>query len=216
MSINIAGSVSGVGADVQTDTSLLVAQKPFNPGGTGGYFQMGLSSNTMAAGLTSASPVFSFRYTGSLVCCVRRVRVSLGDLVGFTAGFLNFNMFVARAFTASDSSGTAATLTGNNGKLRTSFSNATGVGDFRISSTAALSAGTRTLDAQQCAQLALSAITTAGQPMTNNAPDLFYKQPGEYPLGLANNEGFVIQATVPATGTWQIGVDVSWDELASF
>jgi len=32
----------------------------------------------------------------------------------------------------------------------------------------------------------------------------------------AQNEGFVIRATVPATGVWNIGFTVKWAELAAF
>jgi hypothetical protein len=35
-------------------------------------------------------------------------------------------------------------------------------------------------------------------------------------LLLAQNEGFVVRATVPATGTWQFGVTVVWTEVASY
>jgi len=35
-------------------------------------------------------------------------------------------------------------------------------------------------------------------------------------LVLANNEGFVIEATVPATGVWFFDVKVDWEELAAY
>jgi hypothetical protein len=214
MSTTLVGAISGVGQDVQTDRSALMALKPINPGALGSY-QKGLVTGTMAAGLAAASPVYSFRYGGANVARVNRVRASLGDLAGFTAGLVILNMFVARTFTASDSGGTAGTLTGNNAKLRTSFA-ATGVSDIRISSTGTLTAGTRTLDADPIATLAISAVATAGQPIAPSFNDMLIKLPGDYPLLLATNEGFVLLATVPATGTWQLGVDTAWDELASF
>ena len=47
--------------------------------------------------------------------------------------------------------------------------------------------------------------------------DLFHADPGsESPLVLAQNEGFVIRATVPATGTWQFGCTVTWTELTAY
>lgn len=33
---------------------------------------------------------------------------------------------------------------------------------------------------------------------------------------VAQNEGFIIRATVPATGTWTASFDVTWMELASY
>jgi hypothetical protein len=33
---------------------------------------------------------------------------------------------------------------------------------------------------------------------------------------MAQNEGWVIQANVPATGTWTFAVQAIWEELASY
>ena len=38
----------------------------------------------------------------------------------------------------------------------------------------------------------------------------------DHPFILAQNEGFNIAATVPATGTWRFSVQVEWEELASY
>jgi hypothetical protein len=214
MSAQIQGFGSTI-AEVESATRALRATlRPTDPGALGSY-KKALNSGTMAAGLGANSPVFSFRYAGANLCLIKRVGLSLGDLAGFTAGLMDFNIFVARSFTASDSGGTPGTLTGNNGKLRTSYAT-TGVADIRISSTATLTAGTRTLDADPQGVLSISAIATAGQPMVPLIQELFRAFPGEQPLVLAPNEGFVIQALVPATGTWQFGVETTWDEVASW
>ena len=39
---------------------------------------------------------------------------------------------------------------------------------------------------------------------------------GDYPMVLAANEGFVIQAVVPGTGVWNATVWVEWDEYAAY
>jgi hypothetical protein len=39
---------------------------------------------------------------------------------------------------------------------------------------------------------------------------------GEHPIILAQNEGIVIRATVPATGVWTAGFTIKWCELAAF
>lgn len=44
------------------------------------------------------------------------------------------------------------------------------------------------------------------------APD----QSSAWPLELAANEGFIVRATVPATGTWQAQVTVEWSEVNVF
>lgn len=180
-----------------------------------GSYCMGLASGTMASGLAANAPIASFRYGGANLALVRKIILSVGDTsTAFAAGVFTFNTFAARTFSASDTGGTAATLTGNNGKLRTSFAT-TGISDFRVSSTATLSAGTRTLDATALASVSVSDPATAGQsplPPTN----LFIQEMGEQPLQLATNEGFVVQATVPATGTWTFSVRVCWDEVTSY
>lgn len=181
-----------------------------------GSYCMGLPSGTMAAALSAGSPIFSFRYGGSNLAIVRSVWMSAGDTsTAFTAGIYHFDMFAARSFSASDSGGTGATLTGNNGKLRTSFAT-TGLSDFRVASTGTLTAGTRTLDSTELASLAGSVPATAGSDIVPPHSILYHAEVGEQPLQLANNEGFVIQATVPATGTWTFTVNVCWDEVSAF
>jgi hypothetical protein len=44
----------------------------------------------------------------------------------------------------------------------------------------------------------------------------FIKDPGSHPMLLAQNEGFMIRSTVPATGTWAFSVTVEWDEVPKF
>lgn len=181
-----------------------------------GSYSKALTSGTMAAGLAAAAPVFSFRYGGANLAVIRAVTISATDITtGFAATNATFNLFAARAFTASDSGGTAGTLTGNNGKMRTSFAT-TGVTDIRISSTATLTAGTRTLDTDPLATLTGGPTVTAGNPMIGAGTAIYLPGPTEYPLVLANNEGVVIQATVPATGTWVLSVTVTWDEYTTF
>src|SRR6266481_6335678 len=135
---------------------------------------------------------------------------------GTASGLASGNL----AFGAMDTTGaictnaTGGTLTTNNGKLRTSFAT-TGVSDFRIASTATLTAGTRTLDAQPLASVEF-AVSTAIDAGLLPTTDLFRPAIGESPLVLAQNEGFVLQATVPGTGTWVFSARVCWDEVSAF
>lgn len=191
--------------------------QPISPigGGLLGSYSKSMVSGTIAAGLTGASPVYSFRYGGTGIAVVRSVKISMAELTGSAGGLGNFQMFAARAFTASDSGGTAGTLTGNTSKLRTSLAT-TAVSSIQIANTGTLTAGTRTLDADPLATLAFALTTTADTgslPLTS-----LYNpsQAGDYPLELANNEGFVIQLTVPATGTEVIAVTVDWEEYSAF
>jgi hypothetical protein len=43
--------------------------------------------------------------------------------------------------------------------------------------------------------------------------NLFERMQGEMPLLLAQNEGFLLRATVPQTGTWSFSIAAEWDEI---
>lgn len=180
-----------------------------------GSYCMAANTGTMAAGLAGGSPIYSFRYGGANLAIIRKITAEADDVTtAFVAGSAKFDLIAARTFSASDTGGTAATLTGNNGKMRTSFAT-TAISDLRISSTATLSAGTRTLDAQPLATVEFSVSTTIDAQLLPTT-DLIRQNVGESPLVLANNEGFVIQATVPGTGTWFTSVRTCWDEVTAF
>jgi len=215
MAIQVQGN-GGTTAEVESATrALRIIQRPPDWGALGSY-AMGAKSGTMSAGLSANSPIFSLRYTGVNVLLLRRLQLFAANAgTAFTAGVATFDLFAARAFSASDSGGTAGTLTVNNGKLRTSMGT-TGVGDLRIASTGALTPGTRTLDAQQLASMTAPISTTASISMVPAGIDFLREQPGEQPLVLGNNEGLVIQATVPGSGTWSFNVNAIWDELAAW
>jgi hypothetical protein len=174
----------------------------------------------MAAALAAASPVFSFRWaTVGQLCIVRSVRFSAGGITAFTAGAVFVDLIRATGWSANDTGGGAVawTATGS-GKRRTTLgdSGMATAGEIRASATATLSAGTRTLDTNPLSTVTGSITATAGDfimPTTEMLP----QYPGAYPLVLsaaaaATAQGFVIRATVPATGTWSFGVSVDWEE----
>lgn len=182
-----------------------------------GAFTAGDVSGTMDAGLAANSPILSFRWgDADRICAVERVVLS-AQVAGtaFAAGVAGFGLIVARAFTASDSGGQALDLTGNNGKRRTSMPTSL-VTDLRRATTAALTAGTRTLDAQDAVRIAVNAGTaTSGQILPATA--LLDAIGGlTHPLILAKDEGFIVRATVPATGTWTFAFSIEWAELDSY
>lgn len=189
-----------------------------NLGGLTGSFSKTLTSGTIGAGIAANAPVFSFRYGGSGYAVIKEINVEVVNAgTAFAAGVGRIDIIPARSFTASDTGGTAGTLTGNNGKLRTSLGT-TGVSDIRISSTAALSAGTRTLDSDPIANIVMAVPATSTNYQMAGPNDVAYgrNQAGDYPMVLATNEGFVMQANMPATGTWTYSVTVQWDEYAAF
>lgn len=208
----VVGDVAGTGF-----RSMKVQQMPVEYGTLGSY-RLSMLSGTMAAGLAGNAEIFQFRWTDATrLCLVQRVVLDgvSGSATAFTAGFGKIDLLIARSFTASGSGGTAATITGNNGKMRTAMGT-TLLGEARCASTAALGAGTKTLDSQAIGQISLSFGTAVSVQYVNQTPLLGEDIGTTHPLVLAQNEGFAIRATVPATGTWQFGVTVIWTEVATY
>lgn len=223
--IQIVGNANSTTA-VEVEANTLAMRCVIRPNDYGslGMYSIGATSGTMAAGLAAAAPVFSFRNpTGSsAIILVRRVFLTAlgGSSVFSPVGTGKFDMFAARSFTASDTGGSDITpaAAANSQKLRTSMATTqtVGTGDIRISTTATLTAGTRTKDAQPLASVAALCSGTASTVMVDWKTPLFYQIIGEYPLVLAASEGFVIEATVTAGGTWVFSVTVYWEELSSY
>jgi hypothetical protein len=140
----------------------------------------------------------------------------------FAAGVpVQIDLIKSTGWTVAGTGGTAITPAATI-KKRTSMSSTLLVaGDARIATTAALGAGTKTLEAN-----ALSAIL-AGGPVTASLDGTFIEPgtimwqaevaDGEHPLVLATNEGLSIRSVaVPATGTWQAAISIDWTEVSSY
>jgi hypothetical protein len=211
---NIQDPVTAQIAEVDASTSSLrVVQRPAFGSALGSY-AASLQSGVMAAGLGAAAEVFQFRYGGANLCLVERVVFDgLGGIVAFTPGVAQFRLFISRSYTASGSGGTAATLTTNNCKLRTSYAT-TAVADIRIASTAALTSPAGDVpDAQPMG--AVIGYVGAAPALTLSEMRLYDAYSTGHPIILAQNEGLILQATVPATGTWTFGVSVRWSEITA-
>jgi hypothetical protein len=182
---------------------------------TGGMFQHCAKSGIMAAGLAANAPIYSFYWPASLTGLLRRVRINAWTLgTAFAAGLVTFDLFAARNFTSPDGGGSAADLSGNHAKLRTSMG--TSLADIMVATTAALVPGTRVLDPAPLDSRTLNAPVAINTTFSASIMTLFEKQQGEHPLMLVTNEGFVIRATVPATGLWSFAVTTEWDEVTTF
>lgn len=188
---------------------------------SGGIYKLAGNSGIMAANIGLAAPIWSFRWgSPTKYALVKRVTLSAGNnTVAFVAGIVLFNLFIARGFTASDTGGASLVTSGSN-ELRTSMaaSQLATNGDCRMSTTAALTAGTRAIDGDPIAAIACGVGAVAGFPMVP-LTDFFDFRPGEYPLVLAQNEGLVIQVggvQIAQTGTWKFSVKIDWTEKASY
>jgi hypothetical protein len=180
----------------------------------------------MAASLAGNSEIFQFRYVtaASRVALVYKISVSAGaNLASGAATSVAFRAAIARAWTAVGSGGTRIVLTGDNVNLRTSVATSE-VNDAGISTTAALTTGTKTVDTTDIGTVSIGigtgAITTAVDiSLLANTPLFDAGGEGGHPLVLANQEGFIIRSGAnvwPTTMTWAFSVNVLWAEVPSF
>ena len=221
MAIQIQGNGNVVAeVDGPAYRALRVTMRPIDYGALGQY-RASTITNTMAAGLGAASEIWQARWTqASNLAVIWGVGVDglSGSTTAFAAGFAQINLTIARSWTVDGTLGVNLNLTGNNAKLRTSM--ATCSMAIRFSQTAALGAGTKTLDAQPVGQLSFAMNTAASVNYMNMiglyGPIALEDGGNPSPIVLAQNEGLVIRATVPATGTWQAGFSMAWSEVASY
>lgn len=223
---NIAAQIAQVGMGSGTAfTPQHVASGPLTVG-TGGAFRLSMTSGTIAAAVAANSELFQFRYvTGaSRVCLVHGISVTAALNAAATAAALQaLRATIARSWTVAGSGGTRATMTGNNQKLDTNHTTSE-VNDIGMATTGALTAGTKTLDAQDIGSVGYAALTGAITvtpngvlvPKTNLLGDFVGTL--AYPLILRNQEGFVVRmgSAGPAGMTWQLTVDVAWSEVQSW
>jgi hypothetical protein len=211
MAIQIQGNG---GTTQEVDATFRAARVTIRPPEVIGWYGFGGASGAMT-GVAAAGPVFSMRNTGTNLLMVRRVWVGFITTTAFTtAQGLAYGLLKATAFTVSDSGGTALYTAGQN-KHRTSFTNISSAPDIRIGSTAALTAGTRTLETVPLGTAGGSSTAVAtSMPVT----PLLSHDPGDYPLILAQNEGFIITNDIAmgAAGVIRLQVNVEFAEATAF
>lgn len=231
-----SGSVAEAGAVAAK--GLHVITKPQDYGALGHYRGV-FTTGTVAAGMAANGELLQMRWVDATrFCIITHVAVLQfrNITTAFAAGPYNFECIRSTAWSADGSGGTAVTLTDPQFQLRAASMGAslfsTG---FRIATTAALGAGTKTLDTLPMGACygnvgSTPAIAeffipkgggttgTGGGGIDLIAPDT---GSGEHPIVLTSNggstsEGISIRATVPATGTWIASFLVKWMEVPAF
>lgn len=179
-----------------------------------GHYVIGEATGIVATPAAGAE-VFQFRNShASNLVIIERLVISMANAAAVTAAQeFGFEVFRATGWTVA---GTLGTALDTRPRRRTSMSASSMVaGDIRISTTAALGAGTKTLDTLRVATgpgPPLNAIGQAGPVVYLPEDDI------RYPLMvLANNEGFVVRNLVTyATGSARFHVRVYWREATSY
>lgn len=219
MAIQIQGN-GGVVAEVDGTTyrALRVTQRPIEYGSFGHY----RVAQTIGLVVTQAAngTLFSWRWGDATRFAVLNfIRLELMQTAAATATIWpRYQVFIARSFTASDSVGTALTISGNNMKKRTNMGT-TLLTDARFSAAAAgLTVGTRTLDTQPIMEMTSnSTITTPNAIAYSKALDM--TDGTDMPFVFAQNEGWIVRGPTTvfgAAGTADLTVDASWAEVSSF
>lgn len=214
MPIQFQGN-SGTVAEI--DTSRRQQRVVLEPNGGSevlGHYVIGEASGIVATP-AAAAEVFQFRNShASNLVIVERLVVNMVNAAAVTAAQeFGFEVFRATGWSAQGTLGTALDA---RPKRRNSMSaSSMAAGDIRIATTAALGAGTKTLDTLR--------VSTGPGPSTNAigaaGPVVYIPEDDiRYPfMVLANNEGFVIRNLVTyATGSARFHVRVFWREVTSF
>jgi hypothetical protein len=227
MAIQIQGN-GGVVAEVDGTTfrALRVTIRPVNYGSLG-FYRAAAISGTMAVSLGASAELFQFRWSDATnLALMYFLNFSAsGNVAAGAATLLGVVATIARSWSAAGTGGTRFTMTGNNAKLRTSMGTSL-VNDIGISTTAGLTAGTKTFDTTNMAAVSLAtgtgAITTAMALPLINAVDgtlLDASREGQHPVVMAQNEGVVIRnhsVAWPTGLTWNFAVQTAWAEAAAF
>lgn len=207
--------------------------KPHDHGSLGHYRAV-LTTGTMAAAMAANGEILQMRWVDATRLCVItdiKMLEFRNITTAFAAGPFNFQLMRATGWSADGTGGAAVGVADPQLQMRAATMGAslfsTG---FRIATTAALGAGTKTLDTLPMGAtfgnvgstpaIAEFFIPKGGGASGTGGPgvDLFNPDSGagEHPIVLAANEGIVIRGTVPATGTWIASVLVKWAEVNAF
>ena len=213
MPIYIAGIASGQTVEVDsTWKAMRTSLRPIDHG-SGGHYRIAQFSGAMGSSVTANTSIASFRNgSASLNCLVWYIKWTWFCTVFNTAQLVDHALYIGRSFSGNYTGGTAATLSGNNCKKRTSYAT-TAVADIRIASTASFSGGTITLDTQPIMYRA-SWVAAVGDGLKDSSQSDFEMEQ-ESPLVFAQNEGFALQAVTAISGTNNIklGLEIAWSEV---
>lgn len=191
----------------------------------GNYYRYSGFTGTIGAALAANSELLQFRFLSGAKSFALLRKVMFDGLgivaVATAAGPLGFQLVPARAWTVAGSGGTRISVAGDNLQMETAINNSQ-VSDLGISTTGALTVGTKTLDAngqgQALGGIGTAAVTTYGPSSVVMPQSLFNSDTSGMPMVFANQEGFIIKTTHagPAALTYVAGFSIEWSEVTAF
>lgn len=229
------GSTLEVGAFAAKGAHILAKPQDY---GAFGHYAAVLSTGSIAAGMAAVGELLQMRWVdASRVCLIHEIQIlRFAATTAFAAGTFLFDVTRATAWSADGTGGSAVAVATPQLKLRTAMGATLFSTGFRIATTAALGAGTKTLDTLPMGAtygevdgianknfIPQSNVVTTASPAAGGGITLWKADiaSGEHPIVLAGNgsttcEGIAIRATVPGTGVWGASFLVKWSELAAF
>lgn len=200
-----------------------VTIRPMDHGSLGAYSYGGFTG-ILPAALAANSEIFQFRWTDATrLCVINGVKISaVVSTTFFAAGVpVQIDLIKSTSWSAAGTGGTAISPAALLKKRTNMGSSLVASGDIRIATTAALGAGTKTLETYARASLVAAGPITASLNGEIIAPGtLLYEadvEHGEHPLTLVQNEGFSVRSVaVPGTGTWTAAITVDWTEVTAY
>jgi hypothetical protein len=200
-----------------------------------GHYRAVLTTGTIGAGMAALGELVQMRWVDTTrFCIVFEVSVLefFNVATAWTSGRFLFDVILSTAWTVDGTGGNAVSVTDPQLQLRPSAMGATLFSTgFRLATTAALGAGTKTLNTLPFGatygrvdavavkhHIPQSNVVTTAGPAAGPGIELLHPDigAGEHPIVLAQNEGISIRATVPATGTWTASFLVKWCEVTAF
>ena len=218
MAIQLQGN-GGTVAEVDGTAyrAMRITQRPVDAGALG-HYRFATTVSLVAAQAANGT-LLSFRWgDATRLCALQFIRLRCLQTGAATATIMpSFEVVIARAFTASDTAGTAITLTANSMKRRTSMGTTLAT-DIRKSTVAGgLTVGTRVLDSEAVMQLPTSqTITTPNTTVHESSLEL---ADGDHPFVFAQNEGLIVRGpsvVFGAAGTANLVVNIGWAEVAAY
>ena len=203
------------------------SNQPFDPlsqNGGGGYYRQIFKTGSVGATLAAGAIIAAMQWKPAAETSpggrswrfeLKYFRCYALTVVAFAAAQLvDCYLFKCRGFTGADTGGNQVIPATLDQKIQNRYADSkfVGGGDIRIASTAALSAGTRTPEAQ--AQLTCCSFWSSAIGIASPEPRVTYFDEHNIPLTFESGEGFEIQngTAFGGTGKVQFFFDMAWME----
>lgn len=184
---------------------------------TGGHYAVDVLSGVIAGAVSGNAPLFAFRWTQtSFNCVIERIVVNAVSTAISSPTYTDLELIKATNWTAMDTTGNNPSTPFSRMNTATMSASLQANTNILIANTAAISAGTRTLDG---AGMGYVQYFNAAANNLSGPLELYHcRDHGKHPLILDNNEGFVIRTPKgwASSNSQLLGVTVEWVETPTY